>query len=108
MRRNRSEHRWIADRVAGSKRRKRLRSRAWKMFGEFIQPVQQTLQGGPAYEVKSFADVFVEGGTVVLGIIDIEADVEYVLFPRRLRFSCGVVATQLFKGCIYNDSPRYS
>ena len=43
-----------------------------------------------------------------LGIIDIEADVEYVLFHRRLRFSRVQVVPSTFKVCIYDDSPRYS
>jgi len=36
-----------------------------------------------------FTSIFIEGRAVVLGIVDIEADVEYVLFHRRLRFSSG-------------------
>src|SRR3990172_4628312 len=43
---------------------------------------------------------------MVLGIIDIETNVEYVLFHRRLRFSSGQVVASTFKVCIYDDSPR--
>jgi len=31
------------------------------MFRELIQLVQQTLQGGPAFKVKGFAGISVEG-----------------------------------------------
>ena len=58
--------------------------------------------------IYNFPGAFVEGRAMELGIIDIEADVEYVLFHRRLRFSRGQVVTSTFKVCTYDDSPRTS
>jgi hypothetical protein len=46
-----------------------------KMPGQLSQLSQQTLEGRPAFEINSFAAVFVERRTVVLSIIDIQADV---------------------------------
>jgi hypothetical protein len=43
----------------------------------------------PAFKVKGFAGIFIKGRTMVLGIIDIKADVDYILFQRRLHFSQG-------------------
>jgi hypothetical protein len=45
---------------------------------------------------------------MVLGIVDIEADVEYVRVHRRLLGSRDQVVASTFKVCIYDDSPRYS
>jgi len=58
--------------------------------------------------IYNFPGAFVEGRAMELGIIDIEADVEYVLFHRRFRFSRVQVVPSTFKVCIYDDSPRYS
>ena len=46
--------------------------------------------------IYNFPGAFVEGRAMELGIIDIEADVEYVLFHRRLRFSRGKVVLPTF------------
>ena len=60
-----------------------------------VQLLQQALQCGPALEINDFTGFFVERCTVVLGIIDIQADVDYILFHRRLRFCFMVGALQL-------------
>ena len=75
---------------------------------DLVQLVQQTLQCRPAFKVKGFGGIFIKGRTMVLGIIDIQADLEYVLFHRRLRLSRGQVVPSTFKVCIYDDRPRSS
>lgn len=56
---------------------------------QLIQLREQTLQRGPAFKVDDFAGRLVEGRAMVLGIVDIEADVEYVRIHRRLLGSRG-------------------
>ena len=51
-----------------------------KMPCHSVQLLQQSLQCGPAFEINDLTGFFVEGCTVVLGIIDIKADVDYILF----------------------------
>ena len=46
---------------------------------------QQTLQGGPAFEMEKLTGRFIQRSTVVLRIIDIQADMDYFLVHRRLR-----------------------
>jgi len=58
----------------------------FKMPGHPVQLAHQALQRGPALEIKDFTGIFIECRSVVLGIIDIQADVDYILFHRHLRF----------------------
>jgi len=58
----------------------------FKMPCHSVQLLQQALQGRPAFEINDFTGFFVEYCTVVLGIIDIQADVDYILLHRRLCF----------------------
>jgi hypothetical protein len=66
-----------------------------------------TLQRGPASEVDDFTAVFVEGRAVVLGVVDIEADVEYVRVHRRLLGSRGQVVASTAKVFLFEDSPQF-
>ena len=61
------------------------------MMLQLIQLREQTLQRGPAAEIDDLTGRLVEGRAMVLGIVDIEADVEYVRVPRRLLGSRGQV-----------------
>jgi hypothetical protein len=63
------------------------------MMLQLIQLREQTLQRGPATEIDDFTGLFVEGRAMVLGIVDIQADVEYVLVHRRLLGSRGKVVS---------------
>jgi hypothetical protein len=53
-----------------------------EMVLQLIQAGEQPLQRGPASEIDDFTCLLIEGRAVVLGIVDIEADVEYVLGMR--------------------------
>jgi hypothetical protein len=47
---------------------------------------QQPLQRGSAFEVEKLPRGFVQRSTVVLRIVDIQADMDYFFVHRRLRF----------------------
>ncbi len=49
-----------------------------------VQAGEQSLQRGPAPEIDDFTGIFAEGRAIVLGVVDIEADVGYVLVDRPL------------------------
>jgi len=53
---------------------------ARKALPESVELTQQALQRGSAFEAHHLAGVCIQGRTVVLSVIDIEADVEYILF----------------------------
>ena len=49
---------------------------------QLVQLGKQPPQRGPAAESYDFTGLFVEGRAMVLGIVDVETDVEYVLLLR--------------------------
>jgi hypothetical protein len=65
---------------------------------QLFQLREQPLQGRPALKIDDFARLLVEGRAMVLGIVDIEADVEYVPVHRRLLGSRGKVVASTFLG----------
>jgi hypothetical protein len=56
-----------------------------KLLADLGQLPQQTLEGGPAFEMEKLTGRFIQGSTVVLRIIDIQADMDYFPVHRRLR-----------------------
>jgi hypothetical protein len=70
--------------------------KAAKVALQLIQLREKTLQRGSAAEIDDLAARPVEGRAVVLGIVDIDADVEYVLVHRRLLGSRGKVVAPTF------------
>ena len=67
-----------------------------EMTLQLIQLGKQPFQRGSAAEIDDLTGLSVEGRAVVLGIVDIEADVEYVLVHRRLLGSRGKVVAPTF------------
>ena len=53
-------------------------------------------QRGSTAEIDDLATLSVEGRAMVLGVVDIEADVEYVLVHRRLLGSRGQVVPSTY------------
>jgi len=58
---------------------------ARKAISESVELIQQALQRGSAFEAHHLAGVCVQGRTVVLSVIDIKADIDYILLHRHLR-----------------------
>ena len=54
--------------------------------GCLSKPGRVSLADWQAVQINNFTSIFVERCTVVLCIIDIKADVDYILFHIRLRF----------------------
>jgi hypothetical protein len=62
---------------------------------EFVQLREQTRQCGLAPEINHLTSRPVEGRAVEWGVVDIKADVEYVLVQRRLLGSRGQVVAPI-------------
>jgi hypothetical protein len=67
-----------------------------EMTLQLIQLGKQPFQRGSAAEIDDLTGLSVEGRAMVLGVVDIEADVEYVLVHRRLLGSRGKVEAPTF------------
>jgi hypothetical protein len=81
---------------------------SWKMLVQLIKLTEQAFQGRPASKINDFTGAFVKRRTVVLGIIDIKAYIDYISIHRRLRFAFAFSGTAyLFEVFISDDSPRF-
>ena len=75
---------------------------------ENVSPPPGTGYAVPAYSCPEFIRFLVQRRTVVLRIIDCQADIDYFLSHRRLRFSLDrAVSPTALRYPISEDSPRY-